>query len=441
MLKIWGLILVLPVLLVAIIFTAVMGDVAQVNNTTWALTTLADAASPITLTVDLDLNDNVPVRWGTGHDTTASYDGTNFLLNPKAVGSGEMRVMYGAVGVTPADALVLWNGTDAAAGAQQYSGGLGFHSEGWKTNATAGSQNTDWRVYNVPVQGAANPTSYLAFDSSINDAAFGNRLRLNSDGSVTFTGALDIGAQTMRGNNNSTLLQGRNAVGSAWVGIVSLNASDQVAFGADLAASTVGGLLTASSGITIANAASLRTPSTDGATLLFTAYNTAGGSQTVAQITGNATVSSSTFDIAKGRLTGALIMPASANGLVAATDNSGYYLAGGPGAAGDGALLQLTGANAGDPGRFAFYTPNAAKDDNLSRLTISGSATTAVATWANITHTGIVLSGNLKYNAESTGVGVTALGTNSPAVDATTIHTWLTVLAPDGDTVYIPAWK
>lgn len=41
----------------------------------------------------------------------------------------------------------------------------------------------------------------------------------------------------------------------------------------------------------------------------------------------------------------------------------------------------------------------------------------------------------------TTGAGVTALGTNCPAVTATAPYTWIETKALDGSTVYIPAWK
>lgn len=41
----------------------------------------------------------------------------------------------------------------------------------------------------------------------------------------------------------------------------------------------------------------------------------------------------------------------------------------------------------------------------------------------------------------STGAGVTALGSNCPAVTATAVYTWISATSSDGSTVYIPCWK
>lgn len=112
--------------------------------------------------------------------TTISTSTGDLVVAP----SGYIDARKSAIGATPTDILALWNVTDAAAGAQQYSGALRLHGEGWKTDATAASQNVDARIYLVPIQGAAVPTANLYIDFSINDAAFANRLRLTSAGSL-----------------------------------------------------------------------------------------------------------------------------------------------------------------------------------------------------------------------------------------------------------------
>lgn len=72
-----------------------------------------------------------------------------------------------------------------------------------------------------------------------------------------------------------------------------------------------------------------------------------------------------------------------------------WYLRGGLNAAGGGAYICLYGVAHGATGKIEFVTPNAAGDGDLARFSISGKATTAVGTWANITHTGLKLSGAL----------------------------------------------
>lgn len=107
------------------------------------------------------------------------------------------------IGATPTDRLQLSNTTAAAAGAQQYSPALRFTGQGWKTNAVAASQPVDWRIYVVPVQGAANPTANFLFQSSINGAAFSTRLTLDSSGVMTTTGSIALPAGGSVSNGNS----------------------------------------------------------------------------------------------------------------------------------------------------------------------------------------------------------------------------------------------
>lgn len=50
-------------------------------------------------------------------------------------------------------------------------------------------------------------------------------------------------------------------------------------------------------------------------------------------------------------------------------------------------------------------------------------------------------AGKVKYGTSTTGGGSALLGANSPATINTAPYTWITAIAPDGTTVYIPAWK
>jgi len=52
--------------------------------------TASGLSSP--LTSDLVVNDNVNIKFGTGSDATIDYDGTNMIINPKAVGSGVLSL-------------------------------------------------------------------------------------------------------------------------------------------------------------------------------------------------------------------------------------------------------------------------------------------------------------------------------------------------------------
>lgn len=87
-----------------------------------------------------------------------------------------------SLGAATADGYVLQNTTAAAAGAQQWSPNLHFKGQGWKTNATAASQAVEFREYLVPVQGAANPSGTLYWDSQVNSGGWVNQMTLTSSG-------------------------------------------------------------------------------------------------------------------------------------------------------------------------------------------------------------------------------------------------------------------
>ena len=92
------------------------------------------------------------------------------------------------IGATSTAGLLLTNTTAAAAGAQQWSPAIQLTGQGWKTNATAESQTVDWRIENVPVQGAANPTTNLTISSQVNAGGYTTRLTLKSGGQLVIAG-------------------------------------------------------------------------------------------------------------------------------------------------------------------------------------------------------------------------------------------------------------
>jgi len=105
--------------------------------------------------------------------------------------SSKLDVTTASLGVTQttSSGLALVNTTVAAAGAQQISPAIRWSGFGWKTDATAASQAVDFRSYVVPVQGTANPTGYLTFESSINGGAY-------STGQLVLTSAGNVGIGT-----------------------------------------------------------------------------------------------------------------------------------------------------------------------------------------------------------------------------------------------------
>jgi hypothetical protein len=78
-----------------------------------------------------------------------------------------------AIRNTVADGVVLQNTNIAIANVtgddgQAYSPATHYIAQGYKTNATAGPQTVEWRIFNRPVQGTANPTTNLVVQHQIN---------------------------------------------------------------------------------------------------------------------------------------------------------------------------------------------------------------------------------------------------------------------------------
>lgn len=114
------------------------------------------------------------------------------IIAADGVGQSSLSIFWPALDGTTNSGLRLVNTTAAAAGAQQVSPALYFEGFGWKTNAVAASQSVRWRQFVNPVQAASEPTAELAFQVSVNAAAFSSILTLRSTNLHTLTGNLSM---------------------------------------------------------------------------------------------------------------------------------------------------------------------------------------------------------------------------------------------------------
>ena len=138
-------------------------------------------------------------------------DGTVGIGSGTNAPSSKLEVRTNALGTsqTTSSGLALTNTTAASAGAQQISPAIRWSGKGWKTDATAASRDVDFRSYVVPVQGAANPTGYLTFESSINGAAYSEVARVTNTGVLTTTaGIISGGTIRLKGYTVATLPAG-----------------------------------------------------------------------------------------------------------------------------------------------------------------------------------------------------------------------------------------
>lgn len=136
----------------------------------------------------------------TGTGTVVFSDSPNFTTS---------AVLFrNANGAAYADGLVAINQTAAAAGAQQFSPAIRLSGQGWRTNATAQTEQVDWTFINEAVQGAADPASNLSFNFQVNSGGYAQKFRMGSGGvfnaltGYTVNGAAASG-NVLRGNGTN----------------------------------------------------------------------------------------------------------------------------------------------------------------------------------------------------------------------------------------------
>ncbi len=113
----------------------------------------------------------IPTRVGIGTGTPTS----RFDVRTDQLGTNQ----------TTTSGIALTNTSNAENTLQQISPALRWTGYGWKTNATAASEEVSFRSFVTPVQGTAHPTGFLGFGSSINGAAYSdNQFVLTSEGRV-----------------------------------------------------------------------------------------------------------------------------------------------------------------------------------------------------------------------------------------------------------------
>lgn len=157
----------------------------------------------------------------------APIQGTNAILTtPLAlwIQGGASRFERPGIGVTSTDGLVLYNGTAAAVGAQQWSPRLHFVGQGWKTTATAASETVDYIIEAQPTQASATPNENLNFGMQINGAGYNTMFAIWAedvgDGSGTTGGTYRFGnlinatdvTQILLANNRNGVI-GRLGIG------------------------------------------------------------------------------------------------------------------------------------------------------------------------------------------------------------------------------------
>lgn len=116
------------------------------------------------------------------------------MLNPVASLVGYARLdtaqsftaaqtdLIAGIGTTSTDGHILSNSTAAAAGAQQYSPRLRMTGHGWKTTATAASQQCDWIGEVRTIQGSTAPHTLYTWSAQVNAGGYTPLFGLYRDG-------------------------------------------------------------------------------------------------------------------------------------------------------------------------------------------------------------------------------------------------------------------
>lgn len=131
---------------------------------------------------------------------------------------------FDAVGVDEDVGMSLTNATAATAGLTQNSPMTVYEGQGWKTDATAATQEVLFAMQLEPIQGAANPTGDLVFKSNINGAGYSDVARLSSTGQWLMPdGSTGSPAYTFASENTGFFLDATNRVGLSMSGIERYN--------------------------------------------------------------------------------------------------------------------------------------------------------------------------------------------------------------------------
>lgn len=108
---------------------------------------------------------------------------------------------------------LLENTTAATVGAQKISPALRLSGKGWKTTATAASQDVSFLMDVLPVQGTTNPTGTLQFHTSINGGAITKLATIGSDGQFE-TFIASSGLASFKVDSTGTLVVSRTNSGA-----------------------------------------------------------------------------------------------------------------------------------------------------------------------------------------------------------------------------------
>lgn len=153
---------------------------------------------------------------------SATDDGTNRIQSYGIVASIQPNL-----GSATVNGFIARNTTAAAVNAQQVSPALVYEGQGWKTTATAASQNILYREYLQPVQGTANPAWTINEDANVNGAGYVTQFQRFTD--YTTTGIRIYAPGTGVGQKSEIQLMNASGTLIGWFNAT--NQNGQITFG------------------------------------------------------------------------------------------------------------------------------------------------------------------------------------------------------------------
>ena len=343
------------------------------------------------------------------------------------------------------NAAFLQSGTDASKPAASQTGRIWYSSDIYKLYRDNGSSwdlvdlSASFATPILAADGSATAPAYsFAADTNTGvyrvgadtlGVALGGALKLQYSAgafafqesvSITSTGTLTLGAVTLGG----AVTGGSQAIsGIASVNGLIITADTGVVTTGTWNAGVVG---PAYGGTGVANnAASTLTISGNYATTL-TVTGITGvtlpTTGTLATLAGTEELDNKTLDSSVGKGTwtasGTWTLPAftlagtlatGSNAITSGSTSGDWSIYGGTSAGGAGGRIRLLGGLPSNPDQILLYTANAAQNADVLRLDVTGNATTAVALWTAITHTGLKVTSG----ASIAGAGAWSITTDS----------------------------
>ena len=141
-----------------------------------------------------------------GEISGVTSDGTSLFISALNLQAdqptflNDVAFIKDSIGVVTDDGINLVNTTAAALGSQQFSPGIRWTGNGFKTSSGGASQAMDAIAQLETVQGAAVPTSNLCFSFQSNGTGYTKRFTFSNTGSLTLDQTLNALSANLSGN-------------------------------------------------------------------------------------------------------------------------------------------------------------------------------------------------------------------------------------------------